>query len=200
MISQGLSFVYGIPPSVRRPVSSAFTDVLTVSGVRYWSSTFCRTRTSFPGSDISPLGDLQGVLDVDAQIANGALQLRVPKQELNGPKVSRASVDQRSFGPAHRVRAVGARLEAGIFHPAMDDPGLLPRRQVGRFRDAAAEQEIRGLEVDIGDPSLDGLASRLGDLELDRSPRLFLQYDCAGCYLAAMRDVRYPKLNQIAGA
>ena len=52
----------------------------------------------------------------------------------------------------------------------------------------------------MGDPSLDGLASRLGDLELDRSPRLLLHHDCAGGYLAAMRDVRYPKLNQIAGA
>lgn len=164
------------------------------------SSTFCRTRISFPGSDIGPLGDLHGVLDVDAQIANGALQLRVPRQELNGPKVSRASVGQRSFGPAHRVRAVGARLEAGIFHLAMDDPGVLPRRQVGRFRHAAAEQEFRGLEVGMGDPCLDGLASRLGDLELDRSPRLMLHHDRAGCCLATMRDVRYPKLNQIAGA
>lgn len=52
------------------------------------------------------------------------------KQERDAPKVSRMSVDQRSFGPAHRVRAVGARLEAVIFRSAMDDPGVLPRRQV----------------------------------------------------------------------
>lgn len=52
----------------------------------------------------------------------------------------------------------------------------------------------------MGDPSLDGLASRLGSLELDRSPCLLLHHDCAGCYVVAMRDVRYPKLDQIAGA
>lgn len=56
------------------------------------------------------------------------------------------------------------------------------------------------IEVGISDPSVDGLASRLGHLELNRSPRLLLHHDCAGCYLAAMRDVRYPKLNQIARA
>ena len=61
-------------------------------------------------SDIRLLGDLQRIINLDAQIAHGTLQLRVAKKQLHGPQVPCATVDQRCLGPTHRVCAVGTRL------------------------------------------------------------------------------------------
>lgn len=45
-------------------------------------------------SDVYLLRDLDGIVDFDAQIAHGALDLRMPKQELNGAQIAGAAVDQ----------------------------------------------------------------------------------------------------------
>ena len=51
----------------------------------------------------------------------------------------------------------------------------------------------------MGNPSLHGLASRLGNLELDGSPRLLLHHHGARRHLPAMGDIGYPELHQVAG-
>ncbi len=56
------------------------------------------------------LGHLQGVVHFDPQIPNRALQFGVTQQELDGPEVLRAPVDQRRLGAAESVRAVGSRI------------------------------------------------------------------------------------------
>ena len=52
----------------------------------------------------------------------------------------------------------------------------------------------------MDDPSLHGLASRLGDLELDRSSSLLLHHHGAGCHRTTMGDIGYLELYEIAGA
>lgn len=93
------------------------------------------------------------------------------------------------------MSAVGSRLEACFFHPAMDNLGVLPHRQVERVRHSAGEQEIQGLELGMSDPSLHGLAGRVGDLELGGAACFLLYHHGAGCHLPAMRDIRYPELH-----
>ena len=56
-------------------------------------------------SDVDLLGDGESIIDFDAEIPNSALNLGVPEQELNRPKVTSSPVDQRGLGPAQRVRA-----------------------------------------------------------------------------------------------
>ena len=51
-------------------------------------------------SDIDPLRDLDGVIDLDAEVANGALDLRMSEQKLYGSEVPCAPVDQHSFRAA----------------------------------------------------------------------------------------------------
>ncbi|KUO67922.1 MAG: hypothetical protein APF80_02180 [Alphaproteobacteria bacterium BRH_c36] len=45
-------------------------------------------------SDVDLLGDLDGVIHFDAQVANGACDFRVAEQKLDRPQISSAAVDQ----------------------------------------------------------------------------------------------------------
>jgi hypothetical protein len=53
---------------------------------------------SYPPLDIDLLRDLDGVIDLDAEVAHSAFYLRVTEQKLHGPKVTRPPVDQLGFG------------------------------------------------------------------------------------------------------
>jgi hypothetical protein len=50
-------------------------------------------------SDVDLLGNGKCVVDLDPQIANHALNLRVAQQNLNRSKISRLFVDQGCLGP-----------------------------------------------------------------------------------------------------
>jgi hypothetical protein len=53
--------------------------------------------------DLGLLGDLQRIVNFDAKVSDGALQLGMPKQELNGSEVLRTLVNQRCLGSPHRL-------------------------------------------------------------------------------------------------
>lgn len=53
------------------------------------------------------LGDFQRVIDLDSEVSDGAFQLGMSKQQLNGAQVLGTLVDQGGFGAPHRVRPVG---------------------------------------------------------------------------------------------
>lgn len=63
----------------------------------------CETSTA---SDFRLLGDLKGVIYLDAEIPYGRLQLGVPQEQLHCTQVLGAPIDQRRLGPAHRMRPV----------------------------------------------------------------------------------------------
>ena len=50
-------------------------------------------RPAYPMLDFSLLRDLQGVIYLDPEIPDSALQLRVPEQKLNSPQILRPFVD-----------------------------------------------------------------------------------------------------------
>lgn len=76
--------------------------------------------------DFGLLRDLQRVINLDSKVSNGALQLGMAEQYLDGPQVLCAFVDQRCFGPPHRVRTVNRRIQANRSNPLMNNPGVLP--------------------------------------------------------------------------
>ena len=57
------------------------------------------------------LGDLQRVIDLNAKIPDGTLELRVPEQELNRTQILGPPVDQRRLGPPQRMGAVSRRVQ-----------------------------------------------------------------------------------------
>ena len=58
-----------------------------------------RTHSARLASNVGLLGDGQSVIDLDTEIANRALDLGVTEQQLDGPQIAGAAIDQRSLGP-----------------------------------------------------------------------------------------------------
>jgi hypothetical protein len=57
-----------------------------------------------PGiSDVNLFRYCQGIIDLDAEIPDRTFDLGMPKQELDGPEISRPPINQGSFGAAQRV-------------------------------------------------------------------------------------------------
>ena len=57
-------------------------------------------------SDLGLLRDLQGIVDLDAEIPHSGFQLGVSEEQLDRAQVLGSTVDQRRLRPAHRVRTV----------------------------------------------------------------------------------------------
>ena len=48
-------------------------------------------------SNVNLLSYCQGIVDLDAEVPDRAFDLGMPEQELDGPEISRPSIDQGSF-------------------------------------------------------------------------------------------------------
>lgn len=57
--------------------------------------------------DLGLLGDLQRIVHINAEVANRTFQLGMAKEQLNGPQVLRAAIDQGCLGSPHRVHPIG---------------------------------------------------------------------------------------------
>src|SRR5215472_15604597 len=58
-------------------------------------------------------------------------------------------------GPSHRMRAIGRAIKPSARDPRMDDPGILPSREVWLHSDPAGK-EVTGVPVShVGKPRLD---------------------------------------------
>ena len=82
-------------------------------------------------SDLRLLGDFKSIIDFDAKVPHGRLQLGVPQEQLHGTQVFGASVDQRRLGPTHRVRAIVCAIQSEFIDPVPEDPSILPSAQMG---------------------------------------------------------------------
>jgi hypothetical protein len=82
----------------------------------------------------------------------------------------------------------------------MHDAGVLPGGQMWRRPQPAREQKVVGLECGFGDPRGEGVAGRLGQLELHRPLRLVLHHHRPVQDLIAVGDIAHPKAHQVAAA
>ena len=82
--------------------------------------------------DLGLLRDLESVVDHNPEIPDGAFELRVPEEKLDGSEVLRASVNQLGFRSPNRVCAVCCRLEPNLLDPTKHNPGVLPCTEVRR--------------------------------------------------------------------
>jgi len=62
-------------------------------------------------SELDLLGEGEGVLDLDAEIRDGALDLGVDEQKLDGAQIAGALVDLGRLGAPERMRAVARGIE-----------------------------------------------------------------------------------------
>lgn len=63
------------------------------------------------------LGHFKCVVHFDAKISNGALKLGVTEKYLYRSDVFRSRIDQRRFGPTHRMSAIWHWVEADGGYP-----------------------------------------------------------------------------------
>ena len=105
--------------------------------------------------DFCLLGYFEHVIDLDSKIAHRALKLGMPEQQLNGPQVLCAPVDQRCFCSPHRVSAIRSSIQTDRTHPRSDDACVLPGGQMGRIRNPAGKQALIGCEPRLVDPGSD---------------------------------------------
>jgi hypothetical protein len=125
-------------------------------------------------SQLDLLGNAERVIDLDAEITNRAFELRVPEEQLDGSQVACLLVDLRRLRPPHRVRAVGGAVKSGALDPGMDDPRILPGREVRLCPEAAREEVASIPGLDLGKPGSDRGSGLFGNFELDRSAGLLL--------------------------
>jgi hypothetical protein len=61
--------------------------------------------------EVNLFGNRQGVINLDAKIANGAFELCVTKQNLNGAQISCLPVNQGRLGSAQGMGSAGREIE-----------------------------------------------------------------------------------------
>src|SRR5437762_3354650 len=93
-----------------------------------------------PGrSDINLFCYGERVIDLDAEIADGALDFRVAEQELDSPEISCAPVDQGRLRPSQRMRPEQPRIEPDAANPFGDQTRVLACRHTAIRSPAARE-------------------------------------------------------------
>jgi hypothetical protein len=78
--------------------------------------------------DLGLLRDLEGVVDLDAEVSNRALQLRVAEPELHRSQVLRPRMNRRPICPVNRMRPVWGRLKAYLPYATFNEARVLARR------------------------------------------------------------------------
>ena len=101
-----------------------------------WPVSDRRTRwrllTSLANLHLGLLGDLQRIVDFDAEIPNCAFEFRVPEQQLNSSEISGPPIDHRSFRTSHRMRPVCRCVQTDRIDPRPNNPRILPSRKMRR--------------------------------------------------------------------
>lgn len=125
-------------------------------------------------SDVDAFRDRERVLYLDAKISHCAVELCVPEQQLYGAYVARLSVDERCFGAAKGMRAVGGRRKSYCGDPFVDEASILARGHWICPIDATWKQPIRRSQIPPPDPVRNSDTRLLGNFELDRRSSLSL--------------------------
>ena len=82
------------------------------------------------------------ILDVDAEVPNGALDFRVAEQDLHGAQIARLLVDDRGLGSPQRMRPVVLRPQSNPGHPLINKSSILPSADMIGVIDPARKDEF----------------------------------------------------------
>src|ERR1700722_11676037 len=132
------------------------------------------------------LSEGERILDVDAQIANGALDLRVAK---HGAKIACLLVDDGGLGSAQRMRPVVLRPQPDSGHPLIEESSILPGADMISVIDSARKDELVKRATSAFQPGKQASSCVRQQLELDRPTGLLLHDDGTGADLPAYDQV-----------
>ncbi len=126
-----------------------------------------------PGSDVNLLYDREGIVDLDAEVSNGALHLSKPKKQLYCPQIPSSTVDQRRLGSPQRVCAVQGCIQSDTCDPFRDRSLILAGWETVVSASPTSEQKLSGLLLVGFEIAIDCQAGLLGDFELHGRPVFF---------------------------
>lgn len=125
-------------------------------------------------SDLVCFRNRERVFKLDIDIADGAIHLRMAKQQLDGPGFPGLAVDPGDPGSTHRMRAAGARFEANRSDPLSNKPGKSPRQDVAPLVETTLGRDARARSSMDVEPSGNRLPRPFNDFEAVRVTRLAL--------------------------
>jgi hypothetical protein len=117
------------------------------------------------------------VIDVNAQIADGAVDLRMAEQDLNCTQVARLLIDDGSLGSAQRMRPVVFPAQPEHRYPLVNEPSILPGADVIGMINPARKDEVVERVSSALEPSENAAAGRFKELELNGPSGLLLNND-----------------------
>jgi hypothetical protein len=80
-----------------------------------------------PGpSDINLFCYRQGIINLDAEISDGALDLGVTEQDLHRPKIAGAPVNKRCLSSPKRMGPKEVWIQPDVGNPLRNEPSILP--------------------------------------------------------------------------
>ena len=83
--------------------------------------------STLPGnSDIDLFRYGQGIIDLDAEVSDGAFDLGVAEQELDSPQIACASIDQGRLCPPEGMRSEDLWVQSDAGSPFGHKPRVLP--------------------------------------------------------------------------
>ena len=132
------------------------------------------------GSDVDLLGDGESIIYLDAEISDGALDLRVPQEQLDGPQVAGTPVDQGCLGSTQRMCPEEGRVQANASDPLRHQAGAAV------FASSTGEQELARFFASHRQILVNSLAGLLGDLEFHGTAGLLLAH-CRALECVAVR-------------
>jgi hypothetical protein len=106
------------------------------------------------------------IFNLNAEIANSALQVCMSGQKLDGSQVFRPSIDQYRLRSPHCVDAISRYIQTNRFYPAGYDARVLAGGQMRRLGYPAWKDVLIGGAVRFIDPSGDRLPGLFGDFKL----------------------------------
>ena len=122
------------------------------------------------------------------------------KQELHSSEVSGLAIDDRRLSASQRMRSVGCRVQTDRRHPVLNDPGLLPGRQMRRTPQPASEEVVFRARLVLLEKRADRSASVFGDLELNRATGFLLDNRTARSDLTACGDIANLQPDEVAAS
>jgi hypothetical protein len=153
-----------------------------------------------PVSDVGVLGERKCVFNVDTQVSDRVLDLRVTKQNLHSAQVSSRLVNHRGLGPAQRVRSILGAAKADGGDPLVDQAGVLPRAHVVRSINAAREHVFVYRATSSFEPGEEAGAHIAGEFKLHGSSRLLLNDHRSRTQITARDKVADLDLHEVTPA
>src|SRR6476659_648237 len=102
---------------------------------------------------------------LDAEIPNGALDLRMPEQELHSTQIAGAAIDKHGLHATQGVRAELCRIQTDTRHPLLYETSILARSQTWGSILSSDEQHLTWF------------AARQSQVLIDRHPRVVGQLE-----------------------